>query len=157
MPYAWQHRAAPTAAIQARGHGRRLNVLGCWQREGAFFSRCVEDRVNSESVVAAINAFLDWHQAKGRGPARPLWLVLDNASSHTSAHFRAQQARWRERGLRLFFLPPYCPELNAIERLWQEIKHRWLDLAAYADWPTLKRMLAEVLDGVGSKYRFTSA
>ncbi|WP_232335608.1 transposase, partial [Mucilaginibacter arboris] len=36
------------------------------------------------------------------------------------------QKMWAERGLFIFFLPPYSPHLNIIERLWKEIKARWL-------------------------------
>ncbi|MDY6900662.1 MAG: transposase, partial [Cyanobacteriota bacterium] len=28
----------------------------------------------------------------------------------------------------LLFQPPYCPEVNPIERVWQYIKYRWRSL-----------------------------
>lgn len=48
-------------------------------------------------------------------------LQLDNARAHT--------ARWLQvpTNITLLFQPPYCPELNPIERLWQDLKAslRW--------------------------------
>lgn len=43
-------------------------------------------------------------------------MLLDNSSTH-----HAQALHLPER-LRLLFLPPYSPELNPIERLWQHLK-----------------------------------
>jgi transposase len=33
---------------------------------------------------------------------------------------------WQKRGLYIFFLPPYSPQLNIAERLWKEIKEGWI-------------------------------
>lgn len=59
-------------------------------------------------------------------------LLLDNSGAHT-----AQRLRWPEnvRGVRL---PPYCPELNPIERVWRALKdevawEQFADLAAQLD------------------------
>jgi transposase len=43
-------------------------------------------------------------------------LLLDNSGAHT-----AQRLRWPE-NVRCVWLPPYCPELNPIERLWRDVK-----------------------------------
>jgi transposase len=43
-------------------------------------------------------------------------LLLDNSGAHT-----AQRLRWPE-NVRAVWLPPYCPELNPIERLWRDLK-----------------------------------
>jgi transposase len=43
-------------------------------------------------------------------------LLLDNSGAHT-----AQQIRWPDH-VRCVWLPPYCPELNPIERVWRDLK-----------------------------------
>jgi transposase len=43
-------------------------------------------------------------------------LLLDNSGAHT-----AYGLRWPENG-RAVGLPPYCPELNPIERVWRDVK-----------------------------------
>lgn len=52
---------------------------------------------------------------------RPIVLVLDNASYHHSHVSKAMLAYFEERSL-LFWLPPYCSELNPIERFWRHLK-----------------------------------
>lgn len=37
------------------------------------------------------------------------------------------------RGLFIYYLPPYSPELNLIEILWSFIKYAWLPFNAYKD------------------------
>jgi transposase len=43
-------------------------------------------------------------------------LLLDNSGAHT-----AQRLRWPT-NVRPVWLPPYCPELNPIERVWRDVK-----------------------------------
>lgn len=43
-------------------------------------------------------------------------LLLDNSGAHT-----AQRIRWPD-NVRYVWLPPYCPELNPIERVWRDLK-----------------------------------
>jgi len=52
---------------------------------------------------------------------RPMVLVLDNASYHHSYVSQAMLAYFEDRSL-LFWLPPYCSELNPIERFWRHLK-----------------------------------
>ena len=59
-------------------------------------------------------------------------LLLDNSGAHT-----AQRLRWPE-NVRSVPLPPYCPELNPIERVWRDLKdavawEQFADLAAQMD------------------------
>lgn len=51
-------------------------------------------------------------------------LVLDNAPAHTA------KALQIPRNVVLIDLPPYCPELNPIERLWQDLKARLARVAS---------------------------
>jgi transposase len=47
-------------------------------------------------------------------------VVLDNLGSHKG---RAVRAAIRAAGARLFFLPPYSPDLNPIEQVFAKLKH----------------------------------
>ena len=43
-------------------------------------------------------------------------LLLDNSGAHTAQRLTLPA------NVRLVFLPPYCPELNPIERVWRDLK-----------------------------------
>ena len=55
-------------------------------------------------------------------------LLLDNSGAHT-----AQRLRW-PKNVRPVWLPPYCPELNPIERVWRDLK----DELAWRQFPDLE-------------------
>ncbi|WP_156819911.1 transposase [Pseudonocardia sp. HH130630-07] len=64
------------------------------------------------------------HDAPG-----PVFLILDNHSVHKARLVRDYVASLRGR-LKLFFLPPYAPELNPDEWVWKNVKHDQVGRAA---------------------------
>lgn len=62
-------------------------------------------------------AFL--RELRRRYPGRPIWLLLDKASCHSAVRSRQLAARL---GVTLLWLPKQCPELNAEDHLWKELK-----------------------------------
>jgi hypothetical protein len=99
--------------------------------------------------------FLDWHGrpmhlgsdevigllAVRRRTELPLIVVLDNASFHHSLDMQDAIPELWKRGIYLYYLPPYSPELNEIERLFRTIKHHDLPERTY---PTLDQLTAAV-------------
>ena len=79
-------------------------------------------------------------------------VVLDNAPTHTSRKFKEQLKIWEEKGLRIFFLPPYSPQLNPIEQLWKFMKYYWIELDAYKSVEKMKNYVENVIVEYGSKY-----
>jgi transposase len=63
-------------------------------------------------------------------------LLLDNSGAHT-----AQRIRWPA-NVRCVWLPPYCPELNPIERVWRDLK----DDLAWQQFPDLDTQQVYVAD-----------
>jgi transposase len=54
-------------------------------------------------------------------------VLLDNSGTHTAQRLILPE------NVRLVFLPPYCPELNPIERVWRDLK----DALAWLQFPNL--------------------
>lgn len=72
------------------------------------------DRGNSEQFIWFLRQL---HKAS---PDKKLIIILDNGSIHKS---RKVQAFVKKQGwVELFFLPPYSPEYNPIERFWLWLK-----------------------------------
>ncbi|MFO1353160.1 MAG: transposase [Acinetobacter sp.] len=56
----------------------------------------------------------------------PLTLIVDNASIHKAKKCRhGRDLLEQDFNVRLYFLPPYSPELNRIEMLWRSMKYQW--------------------------------
>ncbi len=83
----------------------------------------------------------------------PTVVVVDNASVHTSAAFQEEIPKWEKRGLSIFYLPKYSPELNLIEILWRFIKYEWIEFWAYASFAYLIQYVEGVLIDFGTIHK----
>ncbi|KJR40052.1 transposase, partial [Candidatus Magnetoovum chiemensis] len=99
----------------------------------------------TETVIACIDDFSKCLKKK-------TVLVIDNASVHTSKAIKAKIPQWQEKGLELFYLPTYSPELNLIEILWRFMKYEWIEFYAYKSWENLIEYVENVLRNFGEKY-----
>ena len=149
VPYLWQPKGK-TVGLPAKAHSRRLNVLGFLSRKSRLHFFQAQETMTAQFVIESIEALLP--QLSG-----PTVLVLDNASVHRSKLVQAKRRAWKQKGLRLVFLPPYCPHLNLIETLWRQTKYRWLDCEAYQNFGTLCRSVTNILAQVGAKYQLSFA
>ena len=46
-------------------------------------------------------------------------VIMDNASIHKNSF---KKEKFTRRGIKILYLPPYCPELNPIEHMWSKMK-----------------------------------
>lgn len=76
---------------------------------------------------------------------RRIRLVCDNGSFHYTQAVRAWLDANRDK-LTIFWLPPYCPSLNLIERLWGHLKRTVLANVLFA---TMEDLVAAFRCGVG--------
>ena len=150
LPYAWQ-RKGETIGLPSDAHTRRVNVLGFLSREHEPFFQSHEGRVDKDVVVNVFEQFINTQDG-----CQPVYIVLDNASTHRSKLFRAAAVEWEKRkNIILVYLPAYSPELNSIEILWRMIKYYWLPMSAYCSFDMLKKELSNILNQYPSKYRIT--
>jgi hypothetical protein len=154
VPYLWQPKGT-RLCLPAHPHQKRLSVLGFWCSNAShnhLWSYPLRERLTAQHFMASIEALLEQLD-----PSTPSVLVLDNAPVHRAQCVQKKRVEWKQRGLRLFFLPPYCPHLNRIELLWRQIKYRWLEPQAYVDFSALCQSVTSILDGIGSIYRLSFA
>jgi len=144
VPYAWQENGEIIAI--ASGHSQRLNVLGFMNKNNDLEAYCFECPITSEIVVGCFDNFCKNLQA-------PTVVVVDNASIHRSECFQAKLPEWERKGLLVFYLPEYSPELNLIEILWRFIKYEWIEFSAYNSWSDLVNYVEYVIKNFGTKYK----
>jgi len=83
--------------------------------------------------------------------ARKIHVILDNYVIHKT-RLVADLLRQMGAKIRLHFLPPYCPQANRIERLWQDLH---ANVTRNHRCPTMRRLLARALRWL--EVRFTAA
>ena len=73
-------------------------------------------------------------------------IVLDNYSVLRSAVVKEVLPALAAAGVTFFYLPPYSPELNAIEHLWRHIKYEDLPERSFSTAEALKAAVDGVRD-----------
>lgn len=107
--------------------GRRVNVLAAYRPYGPAPRLDVftaERTWKSFDLLGFLGA-LPWSKV-------PRVVVLDNAALHTSRVIRAARLGLARRGIFLYFLPPYSPELNEIEPVFGQVKYHELPVRSHA-------------------------
>jgi transposase len=62
----------------------------------------------------------------------PRVVVLDNAGLHTCKAVKAARPGLAKLGIYLYYLPPYSPELNEIERVFRQVKYHEMPRRSFA-------------------------
>ena len=148
VPYGWQPIGERIEIPSQKS--RQLNALGFLRYDNQLISYTVQGAIDSEIVIGCFDDFCN----SLRGTTV---VVIDNAPVHTSKKFESRIPMWEEKGLFLYFLPSYCPELNLIEILWRMIKYHWLPIKAYDDFKSLVKHFHKILSQVGSRYTINFA
>lgn len=79
-------------------------------------------------------------------------IVLDNASVHRGKKVKEKRDEWAERGLFIFYLPPYSPQLNIAETFWTILKGKWIKPQSYQNAQILFDTTKRILEGIGMDY-----
>lgn len=140
VPYGWQFKDENVTIAAAKGAS--LNCFGLLARNNRFIQETTTQTITSDFIIEHLDHLslcIRKHTV----------IVLDNARVHRSKKMVAMREVWAKRNLFIFFLPPYSPRLNIIERLWKELKARWIRAEDYSESQTLFYALYLVLNAVG--------
>lgn len=103
-------------------YGSRISILGLWQAGSCFEYGLAQGGFKGQSYIKLMNWIAQKAAAVFKDTGKLTVVVQDNSPIHRSHEVRACWKHWSEQGLLLFFLPPYCSELNPIETQWHQLK-----------------------------------
>ena len=133
--FGWVKTGSNPGVPTTAGRGR-VNIHGALNLEtfdAPFVEPTTVDGISAAQLLAKIEA---------RNPdKRIIHVIWDNAAYHKGPDVRAFLARPDCR-IHLMHLPPYCPHLNPIERLWA-VMHQHVTHNRY--YPTQKRFANAIL------------
>ena len=119
----WGPRGKRLKAYAPHGHWRTMTFLAAL-RHDQLTAPCVFDGpINGACFLAYVEQQLVPTLKSGD------IVIMDNLGSHKS---KAVRDAIRAIGARLWFLPPYSPDLNPIEQAFAKIKH-WMRMAQKRD------------------------
>ena len=125
----------PIAKVTGKRGG--VAALSAINGQGRLVFRLHDCRISTVQVIAFLEQMLKHH---GR---RHLVVVMDQARPHTSKQMQAYLAS-RPR-LHVFYLPPYSPDWNPDEKVWNHLKHQELKSHTATSKPELIKLTQKKL------------
>lgn len=104
-----------TPVVVTTGARHKVNLISAISHRGAMRFMATEDNVTSEVFVSFLKRLI-------AGASNPIFLIVDNHAVHRSSEVR-DFVKSTKGKLRLFYLPPYSPELNPDEHVWNYLKN----------------------------------
>jgi transposase len=116
------HHAGTTWAIKGKtpivsSTGARfgLNLISAVSAQGEFRFMTARGRIGASKFIEFIKRLI-------HGMDRMVFLIVDGHPAHKAKMVRRFVDSVKDR-FRLFYLPPYSPELNPDERVWNDLKN----------------------------------
>ena len=109
----WAPRGRKLVAKVPHGHWRTLTFLAALRHDRIDAPCVIDGPINGESFLAYVEQVLVPTLKPGD------IVIIDNLGSHKG---KAVRRAIRATGARLFFLPPYSPDLNPIEQVFAKLK-----------------------------------
>jgi putative transposase len=149
--YSWTKKGrANQRRVRTRwGKEGRVNLIGTLSLEGRFES--LEYRMLEGPCRAAeVTDYLDLLAEEAEREGKPVVVVLNRAPFHRAGAVRERRPGWEAEGLRLYYLPSYCPHLNPIEGVWRRLKGFLMPRRFYYSLVELKWAVLSALSLLGA-------
>lgn len=132
--------AGQTPIVLSTGQRFGLNLISAVSPKGLLRFMVVRGRIGAAQVCEFLRRLM--HEAR-----RPVFLVLDGHPMHKAKIVANCVAKY-EGKLRLFFLPPYSPELNPDEQVWRDLKTNGIGRSEVVDRDDMERQVVTHLKGL---------
>ena len=103
-----------TPVVASSGQRQSINVISAVNASGAFWAATYTGKLDAESFVIFLRNLMKGRRTK-------VFLVVDGHPAHKAKIVKEYVAQTKGR-LELYFLPPYAPDLNPDEFVWNYMK-----------------------------------
>jgi len=132
-----------TPVVESTGARYSLSLISTVTARGKMRFMVHEGGVNSKVFIGFLKRLLV-------GATRPIFLIVDRGSAHVSKMTKAFVASLKGR-LRLVYLPPYSPDLNPDELVWNHLKTHTVGRMAMQDKQGFKRKVINSMRALQKK------
>jgi len=134
-----------TPIVRTTGSRLSMNMISAVSAKGSMRFMTVKGRLTADTFIEFLQRLL-------KNAEKPVFLVVDGHPVHRSKRVQAFVTSTEGR-LKLFYLPPYSPELNPDEQVWSHLKHHRLGKMAIR---TKEDLQSRVMSALRSIQRTTS-
>jgi len=126
-----------TPVVQTTATRHKVNLISAISPRGEMRFMATEENVTAAVFIEFLKRLI--HKAD-----RPVFLIVDNHAVHRSREVREFVAS-TDGKLRLFYLPPYSPELNPDEHVWNYLKNHKIGRQSTSNGTELSRRVTTVM------------
>lgn len=155
VSYSYYFQGEQKRQEQTKNRGYRVSILGLFQPLVGFVYSLVLGSFKSLDFISLMEQQAKLSKVILEETGRIRVIVLDNGSIHKSKAVKERIQEWELQGLYLFFLPPYCSEMNPIELEWQHLKRDEIRGQMFESEAELAYHVVEGLDARGQKNGYT--
>jgi transposase len=144
ISYGWIKKGKNFEVKTNSGWRKRVNITGAIEINSLDVIVRSSKAINKDSICEILRAI----RRKNLNEEK-IYFVLDGA-----AYNRSEKVKFlaKKLGIRIFYLPPYSPNLNPIERLWKFMKKKVTANRYFEEFDEFKKTLMEFFRGI-RKYR----
>jgi transposase len=131
----------PEYCVDKKPHPVKVNVWGCFAASGIGYCYIFNDILDAKlyKSILSSNLISSAEHLFPQDPAEQWWFLQDNDPKHTSREIN----KWlHNNGISCLDFPPYSPDLNPIENLWNNIARR-VEVREAATMEQLQEVVAE--------------
>lgn len=155
--YTWMRIGEQKKIEQGKKRGKRLNVCGLLEPGQSFEYGMALQSFKSEQYIQILNWQAEQAEIRLKETGKITVIGQDQGSIHVSKISKEQYKKWEEKGLYIFLLPSYSPELNRIENEWERIKEDELAGRVFEDEYELAMAVIEAIESRGNRKGRTTA
>ena len=126
-----------TPVVRTTGARFSLNIIGAISPQGEFRFMLYEKSMNAQRFIEFLKRLLN-------DEPRPIFLIVDGHPVHRSRAVKKFVESTQGR-LELHFLPPYSPEVNPIEQVWNHAKNHRIGKQVITGLVQLKKLVLSAL------------
>ena len=131
-----------TPVVQTSGQRQSLNLISAVNNQGKFWYSVYSGRFNSQKFIELLKQFR-------RGRRNPVVLIMDGHPVHKSKEVLSYIDSLGGE-LRLVYLPPYAPDMNPDELVWNQLRHEGPTKKPLKKGESLKTRIVDLMESLKS-------
>ncbi|MCU7937579.1 MAG: IS630 family transposase [Candidatus Thiodiazotropha sp. (ex Dulcina madagascariensis)] len=104
-----------TPVVKTSGQRQSINAISALSNKGGFWYKVYTGRFNADKFIECLKDFMKYRK-------KPVYMIMDGHPVHKADKVKKYIEELNGR-LSIFLLPPYAPDLNPDERVWNQMRH----------------------------------
>ena len=129
-----------TPVVKTSGQRQSINAISALSNKGGFWYHLYTGRFNADKFIDCLKDFMKYRK-------KPVFMIMDGHPVHKARKVEDYIASLNGK-LSLFLLPPYAPDLNPDELVWNQMRHLGTSKKPLKKGESLKKRAANDLQSI---------